>query len=141
MRVQEAALLAGSGILYGSFMYDQYIHWSPTLRTNWEKVLRAVNDNKALLPSASRVRVPAGSDPEVYAMRRTSEGGEQTALLVYNFNTTATNVTVDLTNTGITTKQKPRDLYNGGKAPAIGGTTYTVRLPAHGFAMLEVKTG
>ncbi|HEY0688515.1 MAG TPA: alpha-amylase family glycosyl hydrolase [Kribbella sp.] len=140
MRVQEAALLAGSGILYGSFMYDQYIHWSPTLRTNWEKVLRAVNDNKALLPSASRVRVPAGSDPEVYAMRRTSEGGEQTALLVYNFNNTATNVTVDLTNTGITTKQKPRDLYNGGKAPAIGGTSYTVSLPAHGFAMLEVKT-
>jgi glycosidase len=35
MRVQEAALLAGSGILYGSAMYDQYIRWSPTLRTNW----------------------------------------------------------------------------------------------------------
>jgi glycosidase len=140
MRVQEAALLAGSGILYGSFMYDQYLHWSPTLRRNWEQVLRTVNDNKALLPSASRVRVPAGSDPQVYAMRRTSKDGKQTVLLVYNFNNTATNVTVDLTNTDITKNQKPKDLYNGGKAPAIDGTSYTVSLPAHGFAMLEVKT-
>jgi glycosidase len=139
MRVQEAALLAGSGILYGSLMYDQYIHWSSTLRTNWNNVLQTVNDNKALLPAASRTRVPAGSDPKVYAMRRTSEDGKQTALLVYNFNSTATNVTVDLTNTGIKTWQTPKDLYNGGKAPAIEGTSYTVSLPAYGFTMLQVS--
>jgi hypothetical protein len=139
MRVQEAALLAGSGILYGSAMYDQYIRWSPTLRANWEKVLRTVNNNEALLPAASRTRVPAGFDPKVYAMRRTSEDGKQTALLVYNFNSTATNVTVDLTNTGIKTRQTPKDLYNGGKAPAIEGTSYTVSLPGYGFTMLQVS--
>jgi glycosidase len=140
MRVQEAALLAGAGITYGSFMYDQYIRWSPTLRANWEKVLRTVNDNEALLPSASRLRVPAGSDPMVYAMRRTSKDGSQTALLVYNFNNTAANVTVDLTNTGIRTDQKPEDLYNGGRGPVIKGTSYTVSLPAYGFTMLQVST-
>jgi hypothetical protein len=139
MRVQEAALLSGAGILYGSAMYDQYIRWSPTLRTNWDRVLQTVNANKALLPSADRVRVPAGSDPKVYAMRRTSEDGQQNALLLYNFNSTAANVTVDLTNTGISPNQTPKDLYNGGTGPAIKGTTYTVRLPAYGFKMLQVS--
>lgn len=140
-RVQEAALLAGAGVLYGSSMYDQYIRWSPTLQANWNRVLETVNDNKALLPSASRTRVPTGSDPKVYAMQRTSTDGKQTALLIYNFNSTAQNVTVDLTGTGIDTHQVPRDLYNGGTGAAIDGTSYTVSLPAYGFTMLEVKTG
>ncbi|MDX6347586.1 MAG: hypothetical protein QOF84_2376, partial [Streptomyces sp.] len=140
MRVQEAALLAGSGILYGSAMYDQYIRWSPTLRANWDRVLQTVNNNKALLPAASRTRVPAGSDPKVFAERRTSTNGKQTALLIYNINSTAANVTVDLTGTGIRTDQTPKDLYNGGKAPVIEGTNYTVSLPAYGFTILQVAT-
>ncbi|MBG0851378.1 alpha-glucosidase C-terminal domain-containing protein [Streptomyces spinoverrucosus] len=139
MRVQEAALLAGSGILYGSGMYDQYIRWSTKLRNDWERVLRTVNTNEALLPAASRKRVPAGDDPKTYAMRRTSENGKQTALLVYNFNSTPRKVTVDLEGTGIDTNQKPKDLYNGGSAPAIDGRTYTVNLPAYGFKILDVS--
>ena len=128
MRVQEAALL-GAGILYGAGMYDQYIRWSDTLRANWHRVLQTVNNSKALLPSASRTRVPAGSGAKVHAMRRTSADGTQTALLIYNFNGTAANVAVDLTGTGITTNQVPKDLYNGGTGPAIKGTSYTVSLP------------
>ncbi|WP_405795440.1 alpha-amylase family glycosyl hydrolase [Streptomyces sp. NBC_01506] len=139
MRVQEAALLAGSGILYGSGMYDQYIRWSPKLKTNWEKVLKTVNTNKALLPAASRTRVSTGDDPKAYAMRRTSENGKQTALLLYNFSDSAKKVTVDLKGTGIDTTQTPKDLYNGGKAPAVKGTKYTVSLPAYGFKILDVK--
>jgi Alpha amylase, catalytic domain/Maltogenic Amylase, C-terminal domain len=140
MRVQEAALLAGAGIHYGCGMYDQYIRWSHTLRANWHRVLQTVNNNKALLPAASRTRVPAGSDPNVYAMRRTSADGTQTALLIYNFTSTAADVTVDLTGTGIATNQVPIDLYNGGTGPAINGPSYTVSLPAYGFAMLQVPT-
>jgi len=142
MRVQEAALIAGSGILYGSAMYDQYIRWSPTLRNNWDRVLETVNTNKALLPSASRTRVPVGDDPKTYAMRRTSANGKQTALLIYNFNSTPTKVTVDLAGTGIDTHQTPKDLYTGGKAkgPAIKGTQYTVSLPAYGFKILDVTS-
>jgi hypothetical protein len=140
MRVQEAALLAGAGIHYGAGMYDQYIRWSTTLRTNWHSVLRTVNSNKALLPSASRKRVPAGSGPNVYAMRRTSADGTQTALLIYNFNGTAADVTLDLTGTGITANQVPKDLYNGGSGPAINGTSYAVSLSAYGFKMLQVST-
>ncbi|MFF2848232.1 alpha-amylase family glycosyl hydrolase [Streptomyces sp. NPDC058001] len=140
MRVQEAALLAGSGILYGAGMYDQYIRWSPKLRSNWEKVLRTVNANKALLPAADRTQVPAGDDPQAYAMRRTSENGKQTALLVYNFDDAPKKVTVNLTGTGIDTSQTPKDLYKGGKAPAIKGNSYSVTLPAYGFTILDVKS-
>lgn len=139
MRVQEAALLAGSGILYGSAMYDQYIRWSPTLRRNWEQVLRTVNANKALLPSGSRTRVATGPDPKTYAMRRTSEDGKQTALLVYNFNSAPTTVTVDLSDTGVDLHQLPKDLFGGGKAPKIDGPSYAVKLPAYGFTMLDVR--
>jgi hypothetical protein len=103
-------------------------------------VLETVNDNKALLPSASRTRVPAGTDPDVYAMQRTSTDGKQTALLIYNFHNTPENVTVDLTGTGINTHQIPRDLYKGGVGPVINGTSYTVSLPAYGFTMLQVST-
>lgn len=140
MRVQEAALLAGAGIHYGAGMYDQYIRWSDTLRANWHKVLRTVNNNKALLPSASRTRVSAGSGPVAYAMRRTSADGTQTALLIYNFKSTGANVTVDLTGTGISVGQVPTDLYNGAGCPAITGASYTVSLPAYGFKMLQVST-
>jgi hypothetical protein len=138
MRVQEAALLAGSGILYGAGMYDQYIRWSRTLKTNWEKVLRTVNANKELLPAASRTRVPAGTDPKAYAMRRTSEDGKKIALLIYNFDSTTKTTTLDLTGTGINPHQMPKDLYNGGRGPAINGTSYTITLPAYGFKILEV---
>jgi alpha amylase-like protein len=140
MRVQEAALLAGAGILYGCGMYDQYIRWSRALRANWNRVLQTVNNNNALLPAANRTRVPAASGPNVYAMQRASTDGTQTALLIYNFNSTASDVTVDLTGTGIVTSQVPEDLYNGGSGPAINGTSYTVNLPAYGFEMLQVST-
>ena len=93
-----------------------------------------------MLPSASRARVAAGSDPHVYAMQRTSTNGKQTALLIYNFHNSPEDVTVDLTGTGINTHQVPKDLYNGGHGPAINGTSYTVRLPAYGFTMLQVST-
>jgi hypothetical protein len=73
-------------------------------------------------------------------MRRTSADGRQTTLLVYNFHSTPEKVTVDLTGTGINTHQVPRDLYNGGRGPAIEGTSYTVNLPAYGFEMLQVST-
>ncbi|WP_405795642.1 alpha-glucosidase C-terminal domain-containing protein [Streptomyces sp. NBC_01506] len=90
-------------------------------------------------PAAGRTRVPAGDDPKCYALRRTSEDGKQTALRVYNFDSGAKNVTVDLTGTGIDTRQTPKDLYDGGKGPAIKGTKYTVSLPAYGFKILEVR--
>ena len=138
MRVQEAALLAGAGITYGCGMYDQYLTWSSTLKTNWGKVLKTVNSNPSLLPSASRIRLATGNQT-TYAMIRTSMDGSQTALLIYNFNDAPTNVTVNLSGSGINAEQIPIDLYNGGNGPAITSLNYTVSLPAYGFKMLGVS--
>jgi len=138
MRVQEAALLAGGGITYGGGMYDQYLTWSDTLKTNWGRVLKTVNDNAALLPSASRTRLATKSNETSYAMTRTSKDGSQTALLVYNLSDKEQTVTVDLKDSKIAAGKVLKDLYNGGTAGEVTGSTWQVSLPAYGFQMLSV---
>jgi hypothetical protein len=141
MRVQEAALLAGAGVMYGAPMYDEhYVGWPAATRTAWEAVLVAVNDHPALRPSAPRERLGAtasGATGPVYAMLASAADGDAAALLVYNFGDTPTNVTVSLAGAdlGPTT---PVDLLTGEDATPIGGDTYTVQLDAYGFAMLGI---
>ncbi len=136
--VQEAAVLAGGGILYGPATYADYKTWSAVDKKNWGQVMAAVNDNKSLLPSASRKRLPTIGNQRVFAMKRVSEDHSQTALLIYNFRNTATDVEVDLRNAGISTSQMPRDLLGGTAAP-INGASYKVNVPAYGFKFLSVK--
>jgi hypothetical protein len=138
MRPQEAALLAGAGILYGAQSYDEYLSWPAAARTAWEKVLVTVNANAALWPDASRDRIPTGDDPKAYAIRRTSKDGAQTAVLVYNFKATPSTVTLDLTGTPIATEQTPTNLYGADAIEPISGTTYAITLPEYGFRILEV---
>lgn len=138
MRVQEAALLAGAGITYGCGMYDQYLTWSPTLKSNWGKVLKIVNSNSCLLPSASRTRLSTANQT-TYAMKRTSSDGSETAILIYNFSNNAQDVSVDLSGSGIKLNQTPIDLYNGGNGPDITSSNYTVSLPAYGFKILGIS--
>lgn len=140
MRVQEAALLAGAGITYGAPHSEQYQAWAPTLRADWEQVLITVAANPALFPSASRARVPAGSDPQSYAMLRTASDGSQTALLVYNLQDVAAQLDVDLTATDVLAQQQPLDLYAGAASAAILDAHYLVELPPWGFQLLEVAT-
>lgn len=139
MRVQEAALLAGAGILYGTPEYDIYLQWPKDIRDNWDEVLRTVNANKALLPSASRTRVPTNPDPKIYAMQRTSKDGSQTVLLIYNFNKIQTDISVQLEASGLSLCQTPYDLYTKQPAPTITKDVYTIKLPPYGFRMLQVK--
>lgn len=138
MRVQEAALLAGAGITYGCGMYDQYLTWSDTLKTNWGRVLKTVNDNAALLPSASRTRLATESNETSYAMTRTSKDSSQTALLVYNLSGKEQTVTVNLKDSKIAAGKVLNDLYNGGTAGEVTGSTWQVSLPAYGFQLLSV---
>jgi hypothetical protein len=139
MRVQEAALLAGAGVMYGAPAEDDSdSDWPAGVRTDWERVLVTVNDNRALYPSASRARVPAGPGPLAYAMQRTAADGSQTALLVYNFDAQARRITLDLAGSGIATGRTPIDLYGGFEPPPIDGDSYSLELPAHGFALLDV---
>ncbi len=139
MRVQEAALLAGAGVLYGAPMYDEsYMGWPESVRADWEKVLATVNDSRALHPSASRTRV-AADGTRVYAMLRTTNDGTESALLVYNFDDHDATVAIDLAGTGVAIGQSPLDLYGSGDAVAITSTTYSLSLPAYGFALLGVS--
>jgi hypothetical protein len=140
MLVQEAALLAGAGISYGAPSYTAFRAWPERARRNWGRVLAMVNGNPALLPSASRDRLPAGDDPKAYAMVRTARDGSQTALLVYNFTDEPAAVPVDLTGTGIDLGQVPIDLLTGADAPEISDATYRVDLHPYGWAFLQVET-
>jgi hypothetical protein len=138
MLVQEAALLAGAGIAYGAPSYTALSAWPETARANWERVLTTVNENPALLPSASRLRLPASDNPNVFSMIRSAANGSQTALLVYNFMDRPAEVPVDLTGTGVLRGQTPTDLFDGAPLPPISSSVYRVELPAYGFAILEV---
>ena len=139
MRVQEAALLAGAGILYGHPDYGAYSAWPEARRTAWEQVLVAVNRNRALLPSAWRERVPAGPSRKAYAMLRVARDDSQAALLAYNLSATARTVEVEVGETDVVDGQTPVDLLTGAEQPAIDGATYSIDLPAYGFAFLEVE--
>ncbi len=137
-RAQEAALLAGAGILYGAATYDEYVTWPLDARTAWEQVLVTVNANKALLPQASRTRVPVTDNNRAYAMRRTSKDGSQTALLVYLFSTSSANVTLNLAGTDLSLDQTPINLFDTFQPPPITGPSYTIAVPADGFRILQV---
>lgn len=139
MRPQEAALLAGGGMLYGVAEEKQHAAWPEDLRAAWDKVMITVADNAALAPSASRRRLRTpGGDRKAYAMTRTSKDGSQTALLVYNLKDAPASITIDLAGSGIGTSQTPRDLYAAKTMPPIGGASYTLSLPAWGFEILQV---
>jgi hypothetical protein len=138
MRVQEAALLAGAGSLFGHPDHGAYSAWPAARRSGWEQVLSTVNRHPALHPSASRERVPAGPGRKAYAMLRVARDESQAALLVYNLSGTARAVTVDLERTSVIAGQVPTDLVSGDALPPITGASYSIQLPAHGWVFLEV---
>lgn len=138
MRVQEAALLAGAGILYGAPMYhESYVSWPEAVQSDWERVLATVNAHPALWPSASRERVPAGGG-RVYAMLRRAKDASERALLVYNFEDHEVNVTLTLDAAKVP-DQTPTDLYAKASSTPIAGSQYGIALPAYGFALLGLK--
>jgi hypothetical protein len=140
MLPQEAALLAGAGVAYGSPNSVNLAAWPEQARADWHRVLAMIDQNPALLPSASRMRLPTGEDPKVYAMMRRAVDVSQTALLVYNFAEDAAIVPVDLRGTGISTGQVPIDIFSGHDMPPMTETTYQLDLPGYGFAVLEVDS-
>lgn len=140
MLPQEAALLAGAGIAYGSPNSVNLRAWSKEALDNWSRVLNIVNHNPALLPSASRIRIPTRENPKAYAIARTAADDSQTALLVFNFGEEATMVAIGLRGSGISTGQVPVDLFSNSDMIPIEDTTYEVDLPGYGFAVLQVET-
>lgn len=138
MRVQEAALLAGAGILYGTPNISQLEQWPSQTREAWSRVLVAVNANASLLPSASRQRLKVlGAPARTFAMLRKS--GAQKALLVFNFTPQPRAVLVSLEGAGLKNAQKPVDLVGKSSPALLSGSSYRVDLAPWGFAFLGVK--
>jgi hypothetical protein len=146
-RLLEIALLTTSGMLF-------YLHngqhtllphesviptWPVASQEKLWSLMRAQNSYKALSPSGIRVKLNTQDNNRFYAYKRTNKDGSVKALVILNFQATAQSITVNLANTDISTSQTPIDLLTGGSAPAITGTSYTVSLPAYGFAVLGVN--
>ena len=92
-------------------------------------------------PSGRRYAVPTNDDSKYYAYVRTSKQGGVRGLTILNYQDSPQKIAVDLSRTGIDTHQTPVDLVAGGAAPTITSGTYTITLPAYGFAVLGVAAG
>jgi len=143
MRPQEAALLAGAGIAYGAPSYTEYLAWPTATRTEWTRVLAAVAEHPVLSPAATRSRLPSGADPKTYALLATAPDGTTSALLAYNLQDRPATLEIDLTDADPAVPGTPVDLLTGRAsttAPPITAPTYTLDLPAYGYAFLQLPT-
>jgi hypothetical protein len=143
----NGAVLAGCGVVV------EYLHsieaeedviawksWAPSRQAKMTRLMRAVGDDPAQAPGGGRTRLPCGTDPKHYAVKRTSLDGTRVALNVFNFKSTPDTVVVDLTDSGITVPQTPYDTYAAADGPPISGAAYSVALAARGFRLLDVQT-
>ena len=142
-RALDAAVQAGMGALYSIDVEEIYSRLTAEERTSYDDVFRALKRSTALAPGASRVRRPAsicggGSADQVYAIERTSRNGDRTALNIYNFTNQPRCITVDLSGSPIAVPQTPTDLSTQEAGSPITSVSYDVRLPAFGYAFLDV---
>ena len=146
-RLLEVATLATFGTLFYMHSGAQDIRpqvsviptWTPTEQATLWSLLRAQTSYKALAPSGLRVKLPTNDDNKYYAFKRTNKAGSSKALVILNYQDSSQNITVNLTNTDINIAQTPIDLLSGEIGKAITSTSYTVTLPAYGFAVLGVN--
>jgi hypothetical protein len=67
--------------------------------------------------------------------------GMQHILAVFNFQDSEQSITVDLSDTGITSKQIPVDLVDSKDTAEITGESYSILLPPYGFVFFSVDVG
>jgi hypothetical protein len=136
-RALEAAVLAGNGSLMEIDYEEVYSQLDAGSAAAYDSVFRALSRSPAEAPVADRERLSTGDDPNHYAVLRTSRGGDVSALNVYNFGEAATTVVVDLSGSDIEPGSTPTDLVSNAAAPPVTSESYSVDLPAHGFAFLQ----
>lgn len=101
-------------------------------------VTTALAASPAEAPGASRERLPATLATSGYALLRTSADGSASAVNLFNFAATPTEITVDLTGSRVHPAQPTTDLRTGEPGPEIRDGALTVTLPAHGWLFLGV---
>lgn len=146
-RLLEIATLTTMGTLFymhnGNHLIlphtDRIPAWPAADQARLTSLLKAQSSYDALSPAGLRVKLPTNNNSKFYAYKRTNKDGSVAALVILNFQASTQSVTVNLANTGIGTAQAPIDLLSGQAAAPINGASYTVSLPAYGFAVLAVE--
>ncbi len=101
----------------------------------------AVRNNAALDLSGTRQQLSTNDNSKYYAFLRISPDGSSYALIILNYQNSAQTITVDLTGTNLNIQQSPLDLLTGGRGPRMTSDSYTVTLPAWGYAFYGVSVG
>jgi glycosidase len=125
----------GDGSQFGDFGTWPNSSSAPKLKA----ITDAVQNNAALDLSGIREQLPTNNDNKYYAFLRISPDGSSYALVILNYQNSQQTITVNLAGSNLNTSQKPIDLLNGGHGPQITSNSYTVTLPAWGYAFYGVK--
>ncbi|TDV38574.1 discoidin domain-containing protein [Actinophytocola oryzae] len=145
-RLLEIATLTTMGTLF--YVHNDYFtvnpveqefpHWTQAQRDMLHTLMKAQSGYAALAPSGLRVKLATNDNARYYAFLRTNKDGTVKAVVVLNFQASAADITVDLTNVGISTNQTPINLVTGTAARPITAPSYTIPVPAYGVAILTV---
>lgn len=145
-RLLEVATLTTMGTLFyvhNDFytinpIEQEFPHWTDQQMDMFYQLMKVQSSYDALSPTGLRVKLPTNDNSQYYAFLRTNKDGSVKALVVLNFQDSARDVTLDLSNIGISTDQTPIDLARDAAAPAITSSSYTVHVPAYGAVILAV---
>jgi hypothetical protein len=106
--------------------------------------LKALPTSAALRPGAPRWPFTLSGTPAAYAaLRTTTTGNGDAAIVMLNFAATATTLTLsdgELSAFGVARPQTPTDLVDGGAAPPMAaGRPFAVTVPARGWKVFGVR--
>jgi hypothetical protein len=135
-RALEAALLAGNGALMEIDHEENYSQLDAAQQAAYDAVFAALDRSEAEAPGAARLRLPTGKPDVHFAVLRTAENGVK-ALNVYNFERASSTVVVSLASTGIRDGDVPTDLSTQKQAAPASAGSFTIALPALGYAFLR----
>lgn len=147
-RIFEAAYLSTLGTIlvnhYGDH-HREYIaqfilsQWPEEEQELFYNLIRTQTSYKGLAPYGQRICLPTNDDTKYTAFKRTNKDGNISALVVFNFQDSEQNISVNLKNTGISANQIPIDLLKGAAGKEIISDQYQITLPAYGYKILAVK--
>ncbi|MFF1876691.1 OmpL47-type beta-barrel domain-containing protein [Leifsonia sp. NPDC058230] len=142
LRALDAAVQAGgAGLLIFNHQQTLNANLSADDERKFYDVFRTIDRSSALAPGASRVRIPTQDDSKLWAVLRQSTDKSKSALALFNFHDQEQCVTVNLGGSGITVPQRTTDLADGEPGPWLRTDETTFRLPAYGYAFLDVDAG
>jgi hypothetical protein len=112
-----------------------YPRLSEDVQREIDRIVGAVNTNRALNLDASRTRAATDDQRTCYVEERAAADSSQKALAVFNLSASAHTCTITTTAVSGATK----DLLTGASGPAIAGGRVVVSLPKFGYRLFEIR--